>query len=68
MSKSTFQRLYEAEGEKAQLQARLDAIAAIVGDLMTLDYDERKSIRVLARGTPAREVRALTRKYGRKAK
>ena len=53
----------------ASMQARLDAIEAIAkkdGDL--LDLDDLNAIEVLARGTPAREVRAALKRYGRKAK
>jgi len=54
-------------------QARLDAIAAIVDDQHTQSgslgkHDWLRSIGDLARGTPAREVRAALKRYGRKAK
>jgi hypothetical protein len=48
-------------------QARLDAIAAIMVHLIP-NRAELDGILVLARGTPAREVRAALKKYGRKAK
>jgi hypothetical protein len=52
-------------------QARLDAIAAIAGRLCRgpmLEEPVFEMIEILARGTPAREVRAALKRYGRKAK